>query len=345
MRNLVINIIGVVLMSIFVIYLFYSPKLKFDVLENPKQNDASNHAYKQKEPKYENKKLEKGVGTWIGKPLSHLTQKYGQAERSYPYKNGFKQYVFRGKDTYYLVTTKKDSIKSVYATGKKAQVHPFKVRGNASKVFEHAYINPEVEIKDQDESKEIELSDEDLKTQTLIQYKDTYAQVYSDQETHKILAVRYLDAEALATFEPYTNKEDSEDAKEEADSVPYSQNANQLMTLYEITNEMRKIKGIKPLKISNELGDIAEVNLYNALTEDQTEFTEDALRRELDRNEIRYDQLGLNVGYGFNDVPSVVHNWLNSDSHRSRMLNSKYSEMGGEIKDHYYTLLFLKRES
>ena len=55
--------------------------------------------------------------------------------------------------------------------------------------------------------------------------------------------------EALAFLKPYPlanesddnyNEEDFDKAKK--DNLPYEQNPNQLMTLYEITNEMRKLK-------------------------------------------------------------------------------------------------------
>lgn len=54
---------------------------------------------------------------------------------------------------------------------------------------------------------------------------------------------------ALAFLKPYPlanesddnyNEEDFDKAKK--DNLPYEQNPNQLMTLYEITNEMRKLK-------------------------------------------------------------------------------------------------------
>ena len=38
-----------------------------------------------------------------------------------------------------------------------------------------------------------------------------------------------------------------------------------------------------------------------------------------------------NVGYDFDDVPTLIHSWMNSDIHRSRMLNNKYDEMGGRL--------------
>ena len=34
---------------------------------------------------------------------------------------------------------------------------------------------------------------------------------------------------------------------------------------------------------------------------------------------------------------------MNSDIHRSRMLNNKYDEMGGEVMKDYYSLIFLEK--
>ncbi len=31
------------------------------------------------------------------------------------------------------------------------------------------------------------------------------------------------------------------------------------------------------------------------------------------------------------DQPTLIHSWMNSDIHRSRLLNSKYDEMGGDV--------------
>ena len=40
MKKLIIKIIGVLLLICFLIYLFYSPRLKFDVLENPNKDST-----------------------------------------------------------------------------------------------------------------------------------------------------------------------------------------------------------------------------------------------------------------------------------------------------------------
>ena len=38
MNKLIIKVIGALVLILFLIYLFYSPRLKFDVLENPNNN-------------------------------------------------------------------------------------------------------------------------------------------------------------------------------------------------------------------------------------------------------------------------------------------------------------------
>ncbi|MFQ3904539.1 CAP-associated domain-containing protein [Staphylococcus sp. Mo2-7] len=347
MKKLIIKIIGVLLLICFLIYLFYSPRLKFDVLENPNKDSTKttqNKDAQKTETNAENPKPKKGVSTWVGQSLDELTDKYGQADRVYPYKNNFKNYVFKQKDKYYLITTKKGIIKSVYATGKDANVNPIKIQDDASHVFEKYSINPEPTISVNGKQYELELSDSDMKTQALIKFEDMYAQVYIDQQSNEVVAVRYLDSEALATFKPYqmlSTKEDKE-VKSKYSNITYEQNSNQLTTLYEITNEMRKLKDAKPLKVNNHLTHIASFNLYEAIGTDSVEFTEDALKQQLNEQEVPFVSASQNVGYDFNEVPTLIHSWLNSDIHRSRMLNSKYNEMGGEVTNGYYTIIFVE---
>ena len=347
MKKLIIKVIGVLVLICFIIYLFYSPRLKFDVLENPNKDTSKttqNKDFRNTKTNVENPKLKKGVGTWIGQDLHNLTENYGQADRVYAYKGGFKNYVFKQKDQYYLVTTKKNKIKSVYATGKNANANPVEIGDNASHVFEKYSINPEPTIKANGKTYEIELSDSDMKTQTLIKFNDVYAQIYIDQQANEIVGVRYLDSEALMAFKPYqmiTAQEDKK-VKKKKKKIPYEQNANQLMTLYEITNEMRKLKDAKPLKINNDVAHIASYNLYEAIDTDSVEFTEDPFKQKQNEQNISFVSTSQNVGYDFNEVPTLIHSWLNSDIHRSRMLNSKYNEVGGEVSNGYYTNIFIE---
>lgn len=353
MTKLVIKVLGVVFLITFLIYLFYSPRLKFDVLENPNNNNKvsrTNQVSHSEKKQTENPAPKSGVGTWIGKDINYLTNKYGQANRTYPVKGGYTDYIFKRKQQYYIVTTKHDKIKSVYATGEKAQTDSLKINENASHIFEKTSINPDPSFKVNGKQYNFELSDEDIKTQTLIKYGNIYAQVYVDQQSNRIMGIRYLDKEILAFLKPYqlTDEEDISDSKfnndkNNKDSLPYEQSPNQLITLYEITNQMRDLKHIPPLKVNSGLAHIASANLYEATGTEDVEFTEDALKSQLDNENIDFISTSQNVGYDFNDVPTLIHSWMNSDIHRSRMLNTKYNEMGGEVMRNYYSLIFVQK--
>lgn len=347
MKKLVIRILGVVFLVSFLIYLFYSPRLKFDVLENPNKNQKTERTeqFKNTNKDIENPKHKKGVGTWIGKNINQLTKKYGQANRTYPVSDGYKNYVFKKKNQYYIVSVKDNQIKSVYATGNDVNMSPLHIGEENSKIYENTSINPEPTIKSNGKVYEFELSDEDLKTQTLIKYGNVYAQVYSDQQSNKIMAIRFLDKDALASLQPYKTNESQSSSSKKHKELPYEQNPNQLMTLYEVTNEMRKLKGLKPLKVNNDIAHIASINLFDATKSgyDSVEFTENALKQQLDERDISYTSTSQNVGYNFDDVPTLIHSWMNSDIHRSRMLNTKYDEMGGEVMKDYYSLIFLEK--
>ena len=66
------------------------------------------------------------------------------------------------------------------------------------------------------------------------------------------------------------------------------------------------------------------------------------MKSQLSNENISFISTSQNVGYDFDDVPTLIHSWMNSDMHRSRMLNTKYEEMGGEVMKDYYSLIFLE---
>ena len=95
--------------------------------------------------------------------INQLTKKYGQANRTYPVSDGYKNYVFKKKNQYYIVSVKDNQIKSVYATGNDVNMSPLHIGEENSKIYENTSINPEPTIKSNGKVYEFELSDEDLK--------------------------------------------------------------------------------------------------------------------------------------------------------------------------------------
>ena len=64
-----------------------------------------------------------------------LTSKFGQADRVYPFRDGYKNYVFKDKNSYYIVSTKREEIVSVYATGEKVNVSPLKIGQHSAEIL------------------------------------------------------------------------------------------------------------------------------------------------------------------------------------------------------------------
>ena len=102
---------------------------------------------------------------------------------------------------YYIVSTKKDIITSVYATGKDVKVDPLTI-GVPHIYLKNTSINPEPTIQSNGKTYRFEMSDEDMKTQALIKYGNVYAQVYSDQESNKNLSSSILRFDTLAALQP-----------------------------------------------------------------------------------------------------------------------------------------------
>lgn len=351
MKRLIIKILGVLLLIGFLVYLFYSPRLEFDVLENP--NKQSERQYeKAQQPSQpsdvETPKLKEGFGMLVGQSMADVTKKYGQADRVYHYLEDYRTYVFHRQSTYMLITVKDNVVKSAYMTGRPEQKEsgPIAIGDDAANLFDKYTLITEPEFQLNGKHYHYELSDKDVKTQALIQFEGLFAQVFIDQQSNKITGIRYLDKEALVAINAYASNEENAKAIQEsaqADKQQPDQNANQLLTLYELTNEMRRLHHREPLDINSTLENVATVNLFQSVDGASAEFTENNLTDLINQTPLTYQSITQNVGYNFTDIPTLVHSWMNSDTHRSRLLSAKYDEMGGKIDENYFILIFLER--
>ncbi|ARJ51558.1 CAP-associated domain-containing protein [Staphylococcus lutrae] len=349
MRRKLFKVFALILLIGLLIYLFYSPQLEFDVLENPNHTKHSQPEKAEKVPQNseENPKLTSGLGMYIGQSLGQVTSEFGTPDRIYNYQKGYRQYIFKNQNHYLIFSTKNQQVKSVYITGKETSklTGPIKINDRASDLFNTFSINTEPQFEVKGKTYHFELSDRDVKTQALIQFGQTYAQVFIDQQKNKVVGVRYLDKEALADMNPYP--QNSEGVSVQPDHLteerPPDQNVNERLTLYELTNEMRQLNGRRTLKINHILENVATVDLFNAGEQGTAEFTEENLLALMKQTKLSYQSVSQNVGYNFNDVPTLVNSWINSDVHRSRMLNTKYVEFGGDVEQQYYMLIFLEK--
>lgn len=348
MKNIVIKLLAIVFIVTFIFYLFYSPTLKFDVLENPKKDTIPNESIPTP-PSTPNPPLEKGVGAYIGKNIDDFTNKFGYPTRIYPSSFSFQNFVYQLENQYYIIGVKNKKIVMVYGTGKEASINPFKVGEKASKIFNGITLTTEPVVKTDRGTYQFELSEVDVKTQQLIQYGDIFAQVYTDRITNKILAIKYLDADTLVELKPYAMSYKGEVVSNEQKDKDHNTheviiNSNNVLTLFDLTNIMREVNGRESLETNEMINHISQLQVARLnKNKDQVKEVVDDIGKQLKEEKINYDMVAQNIGYNFEDVPAVMNSWMNADAQREHILNKEFNEMGGGIAGGYTSLVFIKR--
>ncbi|TDM07363.1 CAP-associated domain-containing protein [Macrococcus lamae] len=350
MKNILIKLLAVLLAGTFLFYLFYSPSLKFDVLENPKKESRPTEQIEDDMSQPANPKLTKGIGTYIGRDIGAFTKKYGFPKRIYPSKYTYENYIYQFKNQYYILGVQHRKIVMVYATGKSADTFPFKVTADAAQIFSGTTINTEPVVTTSKGKYQFELSEVDIKTQLLLQYGTTYTQVFVDRLSNKVMAVKYMTGPVLVEMQPYAmsyNGENIERTPEQLDHTidEVSINSNNVLTMFELTNIMREINGRKPLATNELINHTAQFQVAKLSRDNKTVVTqvENDIGRQLKEEHIKYKDFAQNIAYNFEDVPSLINSWLNSDQHREQLLNNKFNEMGGGISGGYTSLVFIER--
>ncbi|RXK18873.1 CAP-associated domain-containing protein [Macrococcus sp. DPC7161] len=352
MRNIIIKIILIVVAGTFLFYLFYSPTLKFDVLQNPKKVTRTTEPINSKKEAPTNlPKLEKGVGTFVGQDVSNFIKSYGYPTRIYDSSFSYENQIYKDKDQYYILGVKNNKIVSVYATGMMADIHPFKVGMQSDVVFNGNQLVSEPIIKTSKGQYRFELSEVDIKTLPLIEYDNVFAQVFIDRISNKIMAIQYMNKEHLIEVQPYAMSYNGETIERTANKDEHklsevAKNSNKVLTMFELTNMMRVIQGRDPINSNEQINNIAQKEVLRLMdaNEETPTVVNDEIGKELDQRNISYKNLAQNIAANFDDVPTLINSWLNSEHHRENLLDKSVNEMGGGVSGDYYSLIFIKNE-
>ncbi|MGV2874503.1 CAP-associated domain-containing protein [Macrococcus capreoli] len=354
MKSIFIKLLLIFLMGVFLFYLFYSPSMQFDVLENPaKERVAQDKNIKQSnQNNIKRPKLNKGLGVYIGKDIDTFTKRFGYPKRIYDSNFNYKNFIYEFNEQYYIVGVKDKTIVMLYATGKDANTYPFKVGESADDIFNGNAIVSEPIIKTKQGEFQFQLTEVDIKTQTLIQYDNVFVQVYIDRISNKVMALRYINPESLVVMQPYAMSRKGKTIEKTANEATHTKdevaiNSNKVLTMFEVTNYMRKINGREPLETNELINHVAQfqVATLNKDKKEKVKQVQDEIGNELNKMDIEYLHLSQNIAYNFDDVPSLINSWLNSDEHRENMLNRDINEMGGGISGSYYSLIFIEHDN
>lgn len=114
----------------------------------------------------------------------------------------------------------------------------------------------------------------------------------------------------------------------------------------DLTNEAREKNGLKPLKNSNDVEEVAQVKSEDMSENDYFSHTSPTYGSPFDMLKefgVDYSTAAENIAAGQQSPESVVDGWLNSSGHRKNIMNKNITHIGvGYAKDgNYWVQMFI----
>lgn len=191
----------------------------------------------------------------------------------------------------------------------------------------------------------LELTEKDLKERPVIPLNDHWsAQLYIDNVTEKVFAIRIIRNDILLRHQPYKiiyrgtlPRQKSLTSKQWAEVQ-----AGMEAQIFSITNNSRVQKGLNPLVPHEGASDVAfshskdmDKNNYFSHHSQNGEGLKERL------SGLSYIRAGENIASQYVDATAAVHGWLNSPGHRKALLDPDYTHLGVGVHQRYYTQNFL----
>ncbi|WP_226578417.1 CAP domain-containing protein [Halobacillus litoralis] len=189
------------------------------------------------------------------------------------------------------------------------------------------------------------LTEKDRNERPLIALDDKWsAQLYVDNVTEKVFAIRMIRNDFLLKHQPYKVLYRGTLPKMELLSKQDWLNIQkgmqkQIMT---ITNDLR-VKNELPVLTYHQ--DAAEVAFSHSRDMNENNYFShysqngDGLKERL--GGIEYKKAGENIAAQYPDAVAAIHGWINSPGHRKALLDSEYTHLGVGVYKRYYTQNFL----
>ncbi len=294
-------------------------------------------------------KPKEGVSLLLGQDLQGLEKALGKPDRVDPTIYGYDWYIYNsGYKKYIQVGVESNQVVSVYAIGDNLDVSPFEIGQPLEEIFNTQYIDTNVDLNLDGNSFRFELNDTDINLRPLIQFGNIYAQLYFDKFSGELSSVRFIDAKTLIKERPYELVYNGEliDPPNPDESLWEKAEASAEKEIVDLTNVLRVRNHLKALKWDektaeaafNHSKDMYETNDFSHISKKYGSLTE-----RLKAANVEYESAGENIAANYTDGPAVVEGWLNSESHRTSMLNKYYTHIGVGVYQKYYTQDFIKK--
>ncbi|QUW21771.1 hypothetical protein JSQ81_18635 [Sporosarcina sp. Marseille-Q4063] len=290
---------------------------------------------------------EKGLSVFVGDKAETLVEEWGEPTRVEPSGYGYDWWVYLNGLKFMAGVNDKGIVNQIYTTELEADINPFQIGQNIDDIFRFTIVGSEVDVMIDENIYTFSLNSEDLKTRLLIIYKDLFVQLYLDNESGDLIAVRFINPETLVLHQPYemTYMGELIVSKPPSSTLQLEVNRTAERQIFEITNLYRQKFNVPALINDYDLNIFArkhseKMALENYSTEESTDS--EKLSDRLDEAMIEHRKAAENIAFDYVDAIGVVHGWLNSTAHRSILLDKDFTHMGTGSYGNYYTQDFIK---
>ncbi|PSL24567.1 uncharacterized protein YkwD [Planomicrobium soli] len=339
-----------IFLSIILLVFFYfdSPINENETLEAPKTVDPL-PAQDLVEKSLGVERPAEGISTYIGKSTATWIAEYGEPDRIEPSAFGYEWWVYNRTYSHYMMAgVKKGEIVQVYTAGTATDASPYQIGQTLDDLYRFTIIENEVTVKYDTNIYTFSLRAEDINKQILVSFEGIYAQLYLDEESKTLQAVRFTNAETLIRHRPYDMMYSGDLLPEEIPSSSMQQsideaNAKQVIDL---TNVYRLHNQRKPL-VENPAVTVLAGEHSQAIAKQQfssEESEQPDLETRLSEAQIDFGKAGENTATHYSDAVETVHGWSNSPDHRDTLLSSDFNKIGVGVFGKFYTQIFLSQE-
>ncbi|TWT28080.1 CAP domain-containing protein [Planomicrobium sp. CPCC 101110] len=339
-----------IFLSIILLVFFYfdSPISENETLEAPETVDPL-PAQDLIEKSLDVERPAEGISTYIGKPAKIWIADYGQPDRIEPSAFGYEWWVYNSSYSRYVMAgVKKGEIIQVYTAGTATDASPFQIGQSLDQIYRFTIIENEVTVKYGSSIYTFSLRAEDINKQLLVSFDGVYAQLYLDEETKTLQAVRFTDAETLIRHRPYDLMYSGDLLPEvnPSSSLQKSIDEANAKQVIDLTNVYRLHKQRKPL-VENRAATMIAKTHSQAIAKQQFSSEEielPNLEKRLTDAQVVYKEAGENTATQYFDAAETVHGWSNSSDHRDTLLSDRFNQTGVGVFGKFYTQIFLHQE-
>lgn len=284
----------------------------------------------------------------IGMDSEEVIKLLGQPQRIDSSEYDYDWWVYNTSLTNYCqIGIENDKVVTVYVMGANNEIAPFQIGQTRNTLETIVDLSNKVALEVDENLYQFELTKEEVDTVPLIQYKNIWAQIYIDKFSGTVSSIRFLDAETLVKIRPYelVYRGNLISAKEIEPELWDEIEKGKALQILDMTNVLRERNGLSHVNWDESTAVVAYSHSREMFEEEyfsHSSPTQGDLSDRLVNGGVDFSVAGENIAARYVDAISAVEGWLNSEGHRTTLLNKEFTHLGVGVYEKYYTQNFIK---